>query len=152
MQACEAQQTECVEYLLDEIMKARKKCLGDSFHGPSSSSEQQMAPNPDGVVGGGGIATTNLRGRHTLDVKEFLKFTVPRQVVFFELGYDCASSNLAQTKDELEKSLYGLMLANTPKAFLHLLNRYVQLFVYIIWSYLKMQKLNFSERYRRDTL
>ena len=54
MQACEAQQTECVEYLLDEIMKARKKCLGDSFHGPSSAEQQQMAQlnNPDGVVGG----------------------------------------------------------------------------------------------------
>ena len=95
---------------LDEIMKARKKCLGDSFHGPTSS-EQVVPPT--------------LRGRHTLDVKEFLKFTVPRQVVFFELGYDCASSNLAKTNDELEKSLYGLMLANTPKAFLHLLNRYL---------------------------
>ena len=54
MQACEAQQTECVEYLLDEIMKARKKCLGDSFHGPSSAEQQQMAQNnPDGVVHGG---------------------------------------------------------------------------------------------------
>ena len=129
MQACEAQQTECVEYLLDEIMKARKKCLGDSFHGNSSSEQQQqMAPNnnPDGAIA---APATNLRGRHTLDVKEFLKFTVPRQVVFFELGYDCASSNLAQTKDELEKSLYGLMLANTPKAFLHLLNRYYSTFV-----------------------
>ena len=111
--ACEAQSTECVEYLLDEIMKARKKCLGDSFHGPTST-EQVVPPT--------------LRGRHTLDVKEFLKFTVPRQVVFFELGYDCASSNLAKTNDELEKSLYGLMLANTPKAFLHLLNRYFMSF------------------------
>ena len=110
-------------------MKARKKCLGDSFHGNSSSEQQQqMAPNnnPDGAIA---APATNLRGRHTLDVKEFLKFTVPRQVVFFELGYDCASSNLAQTKDELEKSLYGLMLANTPKAFLHLLNRYYSTFV-----------------------
>lgn len=123
MQACEAQQTECVEYLLDEIMKARKKCLGDSFHGNSSSEQQQQQMAPNNNPDGGIAPATNLRGRHTLDVKEFLKFTVPRQVVFFELGYDCASSNLAQTKDELEKSLYGLMLANTPKAFLHLLNR-----------------------------
>ena len=74
------------------------------------------------------VVPPTLRGRHTLDVKEFLKFTVPRQVVFFELGYDCASSNLAKTNDELEKSLYGLMLANTPKAFLHLLNRYFMSF------------------------
>ena len=61
--------------------------------------------------------------RHTLDIKEFLSFTIPRQVVFFELGFDLASSNSAQTMDKLEKSLYGVMLVNTPRAFLHLLNR-----------------------------
>ena len=60
--------------------------------------------------------------RHTLDIKEFLSFTIPRQVVFFELGFDLASSNSAETMDKLEKSLYGMMLANTPRAFLHLLN------------------------------
>ena len=60
--------------------------------------------------------------RHTLDIKEFLSFTIPRQVVFFELGFDLASSNSAQTMEKLEKSLYGVMLANTPRAFLHLLN------------------------------
>ena len=90
-----------MEYLIDEIMKARKSCLGEA---PESQND------PTGTF------------RHTLDVKEFLKFTIPRQVVFFELGFDLAFSNTAQTIEELEKSLYGLMLVNTPRAFLHLLN------------------------------
>ena len=90
-----------MEYLIDEIMKARKSCLGEA---PESQND------PTGTF------------RHTLDVKEFLKFTIPRQVVFFELGFDLAFSNTAQTIEELEKSLYGLMIVNTPRAFLHLLN------------------------------
>ena len=106
--ACEAKNTEIVEYLLDEIMKARKSCLGEGFHNSNDSLELQPPKT----------ATF----RHTLDIKEFLNFTVPRQVVFFELGFDLASSNTAQTIDQLEKSLYGIMLANTPRAFLHLLN------------------------------
>ena len=57
-----------------------------------------------------------------MDIKEFLRFTVPRQVVFFELGYDLACSNKGQEMETLEKSLYGQMLVNTPRAFLHLLN------------------------------
>ena len=69
--------------------------------------------------------------RHTLDIKEFLSFTIPRQVVFFELGFDLASSNSAQTMDKLEKSLYGVMLVNTPRAFLHLLNRDLFLVTFI---------------------
>ena len=69
--------------------------------------------------------------RHTLDIKEFLSFTIPRQVVFFELGFDLASSNSAQTMDKLEKSLYGVMLVNTPRAFLHLLNRDLFLAIFI---------------------
>ena len=60
--------------------------------------------------------------RHTLDIKEFLSFTIPRQVVFFELGFDLAFSNTGQTIDKLEKSLYGIMLSNTPRAFIHLLD------------------------------
>ena len=43
-------------------------------------------------------------------------------MVFFELGYDLVSSNVACTIPQLEKSLYGIMLANTPRAFMHLLN------------------------------
>ena len=70
--------------------------------------------------------------RHTLDIKEFLSFTIPRQVVFFELGFDLASSNSAQTMDKLEKSLYGVMLVNTPRAFLHLLNRDLFLATFVI--------------------
>jgi hypothetical protein len=102
--ACEAKNTECVEYLVDEIMKARKSCLGEGLYDSTDSL------SPVSMI------------RHTLDVKEFMTFTVPRQVVFFELGYDLASSNKACTLPQLEQSLYGLMLANTPRAFLHLLN------------------------------
>lgn len=96
--ACEARNTECVEYLVDEILKARRSCLGQGLEG----SEENLAPS-------------STRSRHTLDIKEFLSFTVPRQVVFFELGFDLASSNLALTMDQLEKSLYGIMLNNTPR-------------------------------------
>ena len=96
--ACEARNTECVEYLVDEIMKARRAALGEGLEGPPAENL-----NPSTI------------SRHTLDIKEFLSFTVPRQVVFFELGFDLASSNLAHTMDQLEKSLYGLMLNNTPR-------------------------------------
>ena len=43
-------------------------------------------------------------------------------MVFFELGFDLAFSNTEQTIDKLEKSLYGIMLSNTPRAFIHLLD------------------------------
>ena len=77
--------------------------------------------------------------RHTLDIKEFLSFTIPRQVVFFELGFDLASSNSAQTMDKLEKSLYGVMLVNTPRAFLHLLNRDLFLATFIVNHFFHIQ-------------
>lgn len=77
-------------------MKARKSCLGES------NFQNIQVPK---------AATF----RHTLDVREFLSFTIPRQVVFFELGYDLAASNNAQTLEKLDKSLYGTMLVNTPK-------------------------------------
>ena len=77
--------------------------------------------------------------RHTLDIKEFLSFTIPRQVVFFELGFDLASSNSAQTMDKLEKSLYGVMLVNTPRAFLHLLNRDIFLATFIVNNFFYIQ-------------
>ena len=81
--------------------------------------------------------------RHTLDIKEFLSFTIPRQVVFFELGFDLASSNSAQTMDKLEKSLYGVMLVNTPRAFLHLLNRdlFLATFIVNIFLYPKFKEV-----------
>ena len=45
--------------------------------------------------------------------------------MFFELGADLCDSNLAFTSDEMETSLYGKMLAKTPKAFMHLLDNCV---------------------------
>ena len=35
--ACEARNTEIVEYLIDEIMNARKSCLGEGFHNSSEN-------------------------------------------------------------------------------------------------------------------
>ena len=55
-------------------------------------------------------------------MKEFLSFTIPRQVVFFELGYDLTASNIDANVAQFDATTYGKMLANTPHAFLHLLN------------------------------
>ena len=55
-------------------------------------------------------------------MKEFLSFTIPRQVVFFELGYDLTASNIDANVTHFNATTYGKMLANTPHAFLHLLN------------------------------
>ena len=55
-------------------------------------------------------------------MKEFLSFTIPRQVVFFELGYDLTASNIDANVTQFDATTYGKMLANTPHAFLHLLN------------------------------
>ena len=55
-------------------------------------------------------------------MKEFLSFTIPRQVVFFELGYDLTASNIDANVAQFDATTYGKMLAYTPHAFLHLLN------------------------------
>ena len=65
-------------------------------------------------------AQANLSPLSTM--KEFLSFTIPRQVVFFELGYDLTASNIDANVTHFNATTYGKMLANTPHAFLHLLN------------------------------
>lgn len=97
--ACEAENSDCAEYLIDEIIKARKQNFQDlNCHGP------------------------NPRKSETLDVREFLDYTEPKSVVFYELGSELVASNEASTPEEIESCLYGKLLHKTPHAFRHLLD------------------------------
>ncbi len=95
---CEAENTDCAEYLVDEIMGARKLSL------KSCGGESQVSESG------------------SLDIRQFLEIPDPKQVVFFEMGADLAASNAAFTKRQLEKTLFGRLLTKTPAAFRHLLD------------------------------
>ncbi len=97
--ACLSESTECVEFLLDEIMSARRGRWLEA-------SLERVFPH----------------AAEELDLREFIELAEPRQALFLELGADLAESNCRQQEDELEKSLYGLMLSKTPQAFAHLLD------------------------------
>ena len=60
--------TDVVEYLIDEILVARRSCL----HEDNNSRNSETSTN---------VVTSN-----TLDVAEFLSFTYPKQVTKFNLG------------------------------------------------------------------
>jgi hypothetical protein len=98
--ACESESIDCVEYLIDEVMIARKGRIKICC----------------------GAAESNVSETGSLDMKQFLKISDPKEVVFFEMGSDLAASNAAYTDRQLEKSLFGRMLTKTPRAFTHLLD------------------------------
>ena len=81
--------------------------------GADKSNNTENLLNPSSTPG-------NLSPLSTM--KEFLSFTIPRQVVFFELGYDLTASNIDANVAQFDATTYGKMLAYTPHAFLHLLN------------------------------
>ncbi|TRY70665.1 hypothetical protein TCAL_09681 [Tigriopus californicus] len=131
--ACESENNEIVEFLIDEILSARRSHFDEQLsHNEPKLADLKNEHNCSGSTSGssGLGSTTGIAyiggpdGRHAegFDVREFLEYTEPRQVVFFELGCDLAASNAAFTTEQQEQSLYGLMLSKTPQAFVHLLD------------------------------
>ena len=92
--------------------KYRQSFIHDE-EGTEKSNNSENLLNPSSTPG-------NLSPLSTM--KEFLSFTIPRQVVFFELGYDLTASNIDANVAQFDATTYGKMLAYTPHAFLHLLN------------------------------
>ena len=92
--------------------KYRQSFIHDE-EGTDKSNNSENLLNPSSTPG-------NLSPLSTM--KEFLSFTIPRQVVFFELGYDLTASNIDANVAQFDATTYGKMLAYTPHAFLHLLN------------------------------
>jgi len=85
--ACESENSEVVEYLIDEIAGARKEVLADE---ENHQGEEHI------VVGSG----------EALDLREFMERTEPRQAVFFELGSDLSASNTqADSQEHMENSV-----------------------------------------------
>lgn len=106
--ACESEKSEVVEYLIEEIIRARR--------------ENFLDRDPVNSLNGNNYELNNRRRSSGMDIHEFMEGTDPRQAVFMELGSDLAASNTAVTHEEMENSIYGRMLAKTPKAFLFLLD------------------------------
>ena len=131
--ACDSESDEVVEFLIDEIMAARRGCLDEILSGSkiynnnanfdtvSSSNSSGISMSPTATNPRRGVLIP--RPEPALDMMEFLEFTEPRTVVFFELGTDLsASSNCNVNNNQLETSIVGKMLAKTPRAFSHLLD------------------------------
>ena len=108
--ACESKSTDCVKFLIDEIMSARKSLIHDE--------DEEESESPKG-------GPKMFDSSHAIDMREFLTIPVPHDVIFFELGYDLASSNAVCTVQQLEQTTYAKMLAHTPGAVMHLLNKCV---------------------------
>ena len=98
--ACEAESAECVEYVIGEIMAARRRTMKSCAGGDSASASDTGS----------------------IDFRRFLEMPDPREVVFAELGSDLAASNVAYTKRHLERSLYARILNKTPDSFKFLLD------------------------------
>ncbi len=122
--ACESEKPEVVEYLIEEIVRARRECF---LQGASTATGEPPPPSPDGklsqqvhnLLNGGGVSGGLSGG---MDFREFVDCAEPRQAVFLELGADLAASNSAVTQEDMETSVYGRMLSKTPRAFLYLLD------------------------------
>ena len=97
--ACESQNSDCVEYLIEEIMRARR----ERFHDLEDRVEVFPFATNDDQIDEGHL------GDH-------------RNQFFYWLGTELAASNSAMTSTQLEQSIYGKMLAKTPKAFHFLLD------------------------------
>ncbi len=106
--ACESEKPEVVEYLIEEIVRARRECfLKDSCDiGPPVLHDFY-----------GNINNNNDPSFEVIPDQLEL-----RQAAFLELGADLAASNVAVTSEDMEGSVYGKMLAKTPRAFLFMLD------------------------------
>ena len=118
--ACESKSTECVKFLINEIMDARRSLIHDDDDNEEEEVEEDYLNMPPEAGDGGGVVL-NARRLNNPTCQEFLTSPM-RQVIFFELGKELATSNAA-APHQMDTTTYAKMINNTPGALLHLLNR-----------------------------
>ncbi len=126
--ACESEKPEVVEYLIEEIIKARRDCFA---HGSTCSCSSNLASLPTASHSSASVSDASARNNSNVLNNQRRNSGLdpgleggcdPRQAVMLELGADLAASNTVMSQEEMEGSIYGRMLARTPRAFLYLLD------------------------------
>ena len=98
-------------------MDARRSLIHDDDDNEEEEAEEDYLNMPEGD---GGVVL-NARRLNNPTYQEFLTSPM-RQVIFFELGKELATSNAA-APHQMDTTTYAKMINNTPGALLHLLNR-----------------------------